>query len=135
MSSDEIAVVLICLVGGYWAVSAWLGRKANPRDDPPRRSDDRTYQAPGPSRSGDSARDSDARAHPAYAGGPASTWNVTLGVAPTATRDQITSAYKQLISEYHPDKVARMGTEIRELAERKSKEINAAYDYAMRLRR
>ena len=41
-------------------------------------------------------------------------------------------AYKRRISEYHPDKVAQMGEEIRALAERRSKEINAAYDEAMR---
>ena len=35
------------------------------------------------------------------------------------------------MSEYHPDKVASLGKEIRELAERKSKEINAAYRDAL----
>jgi DnaJ-domain-containing protein 1 len=115
MSSDEIAVVLICLVGGYWAVSAWLGRKQHSRDAP-------AYSAPPP-------------ATPSSRFGISTTWASTLGVTETATREQIIAAYKQLISEYHPDKVARMGSEIRELAERKSKEINAAYDYAMKQRR
>jgi DnaJ like chaperone protein len=115
MSSDEIAVVLICLVGGYWAVSAWLGRKGQSRDDAP-------HAAPPP-------------IPPSARFGIATTWAATLGVAEAATREQIIAAYKQLISEYHPDKVARMGSEIRELAERKSKEINAAYDYAMKQRR
>ena len=45
---------------------------------------------------------------------------------------EIERAYKVKISQYHPDKVAQMGIEIRELAEAKSKEINAAYDYATR---
>jgi DnaJ like chaperone protein len=36
------------------------------------------------------------------------------------------------MSEYHPDKVAHLGDEIREIAARKSKEINAAYEEAIR---
>jgi DnaJ like chaperone protein len=52
-----------------------------------------------------------------------------------ASQEQIVAAYKQKIRQYHPDKVAQMGAEIRELAEFKSKQINAAYDYAMKLGR
>jgi DnaJ like chaperone protein len=55
-----------------------------------------------------------------------------LGVQPSATKDEISAAYKRKISEYHPDKVTRMGKEIRELAEQRSKEINAAYEEALR---
>ena len=126
MSSDEIAVVLICLVGGYWAVSAWLSKKSNARDDSPRTD----YSSP--DRPGADGR----RAEPPASAvtGVAATWATTLGVAPSASREQIVAAYKRLISEYHPDKVARMGSEIRELAERKSKEINAAYDFAIKFR-
>ena len=36
------------------------------------------------------------------------------------------------LSQYHPDKVARMGIDIRRLAELRSKDINAAYDEAIR---
>ena len=36
------------------------------------------------------------------------------------------------ISEYHPDKVAKMGDEIRAVAERKSKQINVAYTEALK---
>lgn len=59
-------------------------------------------------------------------------WFLILEVAHGATREEIERAYKIKISQYHPDKVAQLGIEIRELAEAKSKEINAAYDYAMR---
>lgn len=59
-------------------------------------------------------------------------WYVILEVAQSASRAEIERAYKVKISQYHPDKVAQMGIEIRELAEAKSKEINAAYDYATR---
>jgi hypothetical protein len=42
---------------------------------------------------------------------------------------QIRSKYINLVSLYHPDKVQHLGPELKELAERKSKEINAAYDW------
>lgn len=59
-------------------------------------------------------------------------WWGVLGVPQIATRDEIARAYKRRISEYHPDKVAHLGEEIRAVAERRSKETNAAYDEAMR---
>ena len=59
-------------------------------------------------------------------------WATVLGVPATASKDEIVAAYKRKISEYHPDKVTRMGPEIRALADMRSKEINAAYDEALR---
>lgn len=47
-----------------------------------------------------------------------------------ATLLEIKNRYRERIREYHPDKVAHLGVELKELAERKSKEINAAYAYA-----
>ncbi len=64
----------------------------------------------------------------------ASNWHEVLEVSELATVEQIRTAYKQKISQYHPDKVADMGLEIRELAETRSKEINAAYDQALKAR-
>lgn len=61
-------------------------------------------------------------------------WHKILGVFEDASPEQITAAYKSAIGQYHPDKVAHMGIELRELAEKKSKQINAAYEYAMRLK-
>lgn len=61
-------------------------------------------------------------------------WYRVLGVREDASKEEIVSAYKQKISEYHPDKVAQMGEELRALAESKSKQINAAYEAAMKLR-
>ncbi len=62
-------------------------------------------------------------------------WFHILEVSEGASQEEIVAAYKRKIRRYHPDKVAQMGAEIRELAERKSKQINAAYDHAMKLRR
>ena len=59
-------------------------------------------------------------------------WYVVLDVDRSASRSEITAAYRTRISQYHPDKVARMGPEIRALAEQKSAEINAAYQAALK---
>jgi len=61
-------------------------------------------------------------------------WHEVLNIPESATLDQIKSAYKRLITQYHPDKVADMAKEIRDLAEVRSKEINAAYEHAIKLR-
>jgi DnaJ-domain-containing protein 1 len=52
-----------------------------------------------------------------------------LGLEGKLTPDEIKKKYRQLMTQYHPDKVLGMGDEIREVAERKAKEINEAYDY------
>jgi DnaJ-domain-containing protein 1 len=46
--------------------------------------------------------------------------------------EDIRRAYRRRMSEYHPDKVAHLGEEIRQVATEKSKEINAAYEEASR---
>jgi DnaJ like chaperone protein len=43
--------------------------------------------------------------------------------------EDIKPAYRKLIAQYHPDRVAAMGEEIRTVAEKKAKEINRTYDY------
>ena len=50
-----------------------------------------------------------------------------LGVPPGASADEIRAAYQKLVHQYHPDRVADMGPELRELAEKRTKELNAAY--------
>jgi hypothetical protein len=62
-------------------------------------------------------------------------WSLVLDVSADASMEEIRAAYLMRISEYHPDKVAALGKEIREVAERKSKEINAAYSIALEERR
>jgi len=50
-----------------------------------------------------------------------------LGVEPDATRAEIKRAYQEKIRQYHPDRVANAAAELQELAEKRSKELNAAY--------
>jgi DnaJ like chaperone protein len=44
-----------------------------------------------------------------------------------ASFDQVRHAYRELIKQYHPDKVAHLGHELRKVAELKTKEINSAF--------
>ena len=55
-----------------------------------------------------------------------------LGLIAPYDMDDVKSAYRTLIAQYHPDKVSRMGDEIRDVAERKAKEINESYDFFRR---
>jgi len=52
-----------------------------------------------------------------------------IGLMGKVTKEQIRSKYIHLISLYHPDRVQHLGPELKELAEMKSKEINAAYNW------
>jgi DnaJ-class molecular chaperone len=57
-----------------------------------------------------------------------------LEVSASANIAQIKTAYRKKIALYHPDKVARLGSELRQLAEVRAKEINLAYALACKLR-
>lgn len=52
-----------------------------------------------------------------------------LGLKGKITKKEIRKQYLKMIALYHPDKVADLGKELIELAERKTKEINAAYQW------
>ena len=53
----------------------------------------------------------------------------TLGLTRTATLEDLKRAYREYMRDYHPDRVAHLGADLKDLAERKAKEINAAYEY------
>ena len=42
--------------------------------------------------------------------------------------EEIKPTYRKIIAQYHPDRVVAMGPEIKEVAEKKAKEINEAYE-------
>lgn len=54
--------------------------------------------------------------------------HTVLGVAENASPEEIKAAYRQLVNKYHPDKVLHLGEEFKTLAEKRFKEIQAAYD-------
>ncbi len=50
-----------------------------------------------------------------------------LGLPKGATLEDIKRAYRELAQKYHPDRVSHLGKEFQELAEKRFKEINKAY--------
>lgn len=50
-----------------------------------------------------------------------------LGVMPGAPAEDIKAAYRRLVNRYHPDKLQHLGEEFRQLAEKKFKDIQSAY--------
>ena len=55
-----------------------------------------------------------------------------LGVDPSASDDQVKNAYRKLARKYHPDKYT--DSDMKELAEEKMKEVNAAYEQIQQMR-
>jgi hypothetical protein len=55
-----------------------------------------------------------------------------LGISPSASNEEIGLAYKKLIVQYHPDKVAALGPEFTVIAESRTKELNWAYSECTR---
>ena len=52
-----------------------------------------------------------------------------FGLQKNASEDEIKKRYRELMSQYHPDKVQHLGREFQQMAEKKTKEIQKAYDY------
>ena len=106
MSGMELLVVVVFLLLGYWIMSAIL--------------DWRARSGSGEGTGGEKPG--------------AEEWFRILGVPETASREQIVSAYQQKIGPYQPDRLAQLSGELRALAEARSKQIDAAYETALKLR-
>lgn len=114
MTAIEIFVIVFGLYLGYWIVSKLMAGngKSEPRNDA-------------------RVEDTDRSAASSVEDLP---WYDVLEVNRNASVDELRVAYQTQISRYHPDKVAMMGQEIRDVAERRSKAINAAYRRALQER-
>lgn len=60
---------------------------------------------------------------------------VLLGVTEADSDEAIAKKYKQLVMEYHPDRVAHLGQELKDLAAKKTTDINAAFAAIRRARK
>jgi DnaJ like chaperone protein len=75
----------------------------------------------------------DTRGEQAYrsdSGDSAGVWDPynILGIDRNASQEEIKRAYRQLAGKYHPDKVAHLGEEFKDLAEKRFKDIQKAYE-------
>jgi DnaJ like chaperone protein len=109
MTTNELLTIVGCGLVGYAVVHLFLR-------DPPARN---AAPAPAPTPAADPA--------PPH-------WTTVLELPSDASVEQIREAYRRLISQYHPDKVASLGRELQALAEAKSKEIALAYQDALMAR-
>ena len=57
-----------------------------------------------------------------------------LELTPDATDEEVKKAYRRLAIQYHPDKVAHLGEDIRKSATEKFQKLNAAYDQVKKQR-
>ena len=51
-----------------------------------------------------------------------------LGIEPSASDEEVKRAYRDMAKKNHPDLVSSLGDEVRQAAEKKFQEINAAYE-------
>jgi hypothetical protein len=113
MTSTEIIVIVVGAGLGYLAVSALMGGK------PPRQGGTPPEGMPPGEAPGWPPAPAPQPLEPA--------WHEVLGVAPNASDDEVQRAYRT-------DKVASLGVELQALAERKTKQIGAAWQTWQALR-
>jgi DnaJ-domain-containing protein 1 len=105
MNNNDLLTIIGCGALGYGVIHLALNRPAPP-----------------------------AKAAPPPQADFAPAWARVLELPADASLDEIREAYRRLMSQYHPDKVASLGRELRELAESKSKDISVAYQEALAAR-
>ena len=57
-----------------------------------------------------------------------------LGITPDATDDEVRKAYKKMVIQHHPDKVANLGEDVKKAATIKLQEINNAKEIIFKAR-
>jgi len=117
----EILVIAVCGIVGYSIVN-WLFK--------------RKVESAGFQRNGQTEEENfqKSKAEPSSPRDRSNEWFEVLEVSATASLHEISEAYKSKIKQYHPDRVSHLGSEFRQMAEVKSKELNAAYQLAKSLR-
>ncbi|HEX5755593.1 MAG TPA: DnaJ domain-containing protein [Arenimonas sp.] len=70
-----------------------------------------------------------------FARKPKSDPYAVLGVEPQASDHEVEQAYRRLITQYHPDRLQGAADELREQAEQRARELNAAYESIQKQRR
>jgi DnaJ-class molecular chaperone len=118
MSAWQFIVIIACAVAGFMLVS-FVVEARGPKND-------KKGQAESSDTDGKPGSDKKTQEHPM--------WFEVLGVTPVASLTEIKTAYRLRAHQYHPDRVEGLGVELREIAERKMKELNIAYQSALKAR-
>jgi DnaJ-domain-containing protein 1 len=126
----EFTVIIVCGLLGFIVVNAVIdSRRA--RAEGKQKDDHATKHSNGTKKDEDAARaDRDQQRRAEGKENPPRSWWETLNIDQNASPEQIKSAFRKEISKYHPDRVEGLGIELRELADRKAKEVNRAYTLA-----
>jgi preprotein translocase subunit Sec63 len=59
-------------------------------------------------------------------------YGTILGLKGRVTMSDVKMRYRELVSQYHPDKVNHLGEKLKQVAELEMKDINEAYEYFKR---
>jgi len=130
-----IGVTILAFGVGYWAVS-WLfnhlpkatpppaGEPTAPETDPARPSEPHEQPEPPREEGRPDQTDKNNSLHLEEI-----RHGTVLGLKGEVTPAKIKQAYRELLTKYHPDKVGHLGPEFHTLAEQRTKEIIAAYEY------
>jgi DnaJ-domain-containing protein 1 len=127
MNTEEIAVIIGGLLLGYKIVNTLMNQKeSNTQKEEKFGTESNSHE-----------KDKKQHSHRSSINDPENkekfikdNWFLILDIPESASISEISLQYKRKIREYHPDKVASLGKEIRDLAEFKSKQINSAYEFA-----
>ena len=57
-----------------------------------------------------------------------------LGISPSATDEEVKTAYRRMAMKYHPDRVSTLGPDVQKAAEEKFKKVQEAYETIKKLR-
>ena len=57
-----------------------------------------------------------------------------LGISPSATDDEVRTAYRKMAMKFHPDRVSTLGPDVQKAAEEKFKKVQEAYETIKKLR-
>ena len=133
MSSEEMLVIVGGLFLGYLIVTIIIKKKNSAASQEPNVNESSSSFKKNTSRDKSTNQHTNQK-HSFKENHNPTSWYLVLEVSESAALSEITVQYKRKIRDYHPDKVASLGKELRELAEFKSKEINSAYEYAKRIK-
>jgi DnaJ-domain-containing protein 1 len=125
IGSTELLIILILVIAAYGFYKARHAASARP---PAARPDPQAGSNPfGENTGADDPATNTRASNPASAKDP----YVVLNIPRNAPKEEVVAAYKKLAQMYHPDKVAGLAPEYHLIAEKKMREINAAYEQIM----